>query len=81
MTRPLMLQEVLRLLKGGAVYVSGEKISTALGLTRAAVWKKIGILRREGFIIEALPSRGYRLIQSPDLSVEEVFAEVRGDFW
>lgn len=81
MKRPIMLQEVLRLLKGGEGYVSGEKISTGLGLTRAAVWKKIGILRREGFIIEAIPSRGYRLIQSPDLSVEEILAEVRGDFW
>lgn len=76
-----MLQEIIRLLKGGDGYVSGEKISAALGLTRAAVWKKIETLRQKGFVIEALPSRGYRLLRSPDLSVEEVLSGVKGEFW
>jgi BirA family transcriptional regulator, biotin operon repressor / biotin---[acetyl-CoA-carboxylase] ligase len=76
-----MLHEIVRLLKGGGGYVSGEKISAALGITRAAVWKKIETLRQKGFVIEALPSRGYRLLRSPDLSVEEVLSGVKSDFW
>lgn len=81
MNQPLMLPDILKLLKGAEGYISGEKISTELGLTRAAVWKKIETLRKKGFLIEAVPSQGYRLIQAPDLSVEEILSEVRGDFW
>jgi BirA family biotin operon repressor/biotin-[acetyl-CoA-carboxylase] ligase len=76
-----MLREIIRLLKGRRGYVSGEKISAELGLTRAAVWKKIETLRQKGFVIEALPSRGYRLVRSPDLSAEEILSGVKGDFW
>jgi BirA family biotin operon repressor/biotin-[acetyl-CoA-carboxylase] ligase len=72
---------ILRLLQKKDKYVSGEKISSELGITRAAVWKKINMLRLKGFIIEALPSKGYRLIRSPDLSVDEIDAQVRGEYW
>lgn len=47
-------------------YVSGEAVSARLGLTRSAVWKNIGALRRQGFVIEASTRRGYRLVDTPD---------------
>ena len=47
-------------------YISGEDISQRLGVTRAAVWKYIEDLRRSGYVIEALPRRGYRLVARPD---------------
>lgn len=60
--------EILRLLKEHSpAFVSGEAISRPLKLTRTAVWKKIRNLKTLGYIIEALPRVGYRLIQSPDL--------------
>ena len=41
--------EVLKLLKNsGGEYVSGEKISRELNITRTAVWKAINSLRSEG---------------------------------
>lgn len=43
-------------------YVSGESISARLGITRAAVWKKITALRESGWEIESAGKRGYRLI-------------------
>lgn len=46
-------------------WVSGERISKALGVTRAAVAKRIGILRGQGYVIEALPKRGYHLSAAP----------------
>lgn len=46
----------------GGDYVSGEKISQELGISRAAVWKRIAQLREEGWQIEAAGRRGYRLI-------------------
>jgi len=54
--------EIIRLLKGaGAGYTSGQLLSGALGISRAAVWKHVETLRRAGFSIEASPSKGYRL--------------------
>ncbi|MEW6109650.1 MAG: biotin--[acetyl-CoA-carboxylase] ligase [Nitrospirota bacterium] len=62
-------------------FVSGAKISSKFGITRAAVWKKIETLRKRGFSIAAVPSKGYKLIESPDLSEEEIMMYVKGDFW
>lgn len=54
-------------------YVSGEEISNQLQLTRAAVWKSISALRKDGYVIEAHSGRGYRLAEVPDvLSVGEI---------
>ena len=51
-------------------YVSGEELSEQLGISRAAVWKSIRSLRADGYIIEALAGRGYRLCASPDALTE-----------
>lgn len=47
-------------------FVSGEKLSSRIGITRAAVWKTVQALRREGFKIEARTRKGYRLLEEPD---------------
>jgi BirA family transcriptional regulator, biotin operon repressor / biotin---[acetyl-CoA-carboxylase] ligase len=54
------------LVDGGPDYVSGEALSGKLGLSRTAVWKVVNALRRQGYRIEAVPSRGYRLLEAPD---------------
>ncbi len=60
-------EEILRLFhKKTGAFVSGEEISQALGVSRTAVWKQIGLLRELGYAIEAVPSRGYRLLSTPD---------------
>lgn len=53
--------KVFELLYGAEGYISGEVISSRLGISRAAVWKHIKALQEEGCIIEAAPRRGYRL--------------------
>ncbi|RPJ09744.1 MAG: biotin--[acetyl-CoA-carboxylase] ligase [Deltaproteobacteria bacterium] len=60
-------QETLRLLKSHSGFLSGEEISRHLKLTRTAVWKRIGGLRKAGYVIEASTRSGYRLVESPDL--------------
>lgn len=54
------------LAEGGDDYTSGAALSDKLGLSRAAVWKHVEQLRRLGYRIDAIPSRGYRLIEVPD---------------
>lgn len=46
--------------------VSGQALSGELGVTRAAVWKKIDALREAGFDIESCGRQGYRLNGCPD---------------
>jgi BirA family transcriptional regulator, biotin operon repressor / biotin---[acetyl-CoA-carboxylase] ligase len=48
-------------------YISGEHLSRELGVSRSAVWKHMSALRKVGYCIEAVPSRGYRLVSSPDI--------------
>lgn len=48
-------------------FISGEKLSEALGVSRNAVWKSIRQLEAEGYEIESVRNRGYRLQQQTDL--------------
>ena len=43
-------------------------------VSRTAVWKHIKSLRDAGYRIEAVPSRGYRLLAAPDLLLPEEIA-------
>jgi BirA family biotin operon repressor/biotin-[acetyl-CoA-carboxylase] ligase len=52
--------------KQGTV-LSGEELGTTLHISRTAVWKHIRALKRLGYLIEAVPGQGYRLISSPDI--------------
>ena len=76
-----MPEKIINLLKNYNKYLSGAKISAELGITRAAVWKKIVSLRKKGFIIEAAPSKGYLLVKSPVLSAEYIKSAVKGGLW
>lgn len=58
---------ILRLFRAEDGYISGEHLSRELGVSRTAVWKHISALRNSGYRIEAVPSRGYRLVSSPDV--------------
>lgn len=54
----------------GENYVSGQELSRVLGVSRAAVWKAIDSLRRDGYAIDARSGLGYRLTASPDAVTE-----------
>ena len=63
----MVKEALLRALQGRQEPLSGEELSRALGVSRAAVWKAVTALRGEGYIIEALPTKGYRLVDAPDV--------------
>ena len=64
-------ETVLRLLQEShGTYISGEGISEKLGITRAAVWKAVKALQRDGYEIESRKSQGYRLLDAPDRLTE-----------
>jgi len=64
------LDKIVTLLKSHqSEFLSGEKLSKSLSLSRAAVWKNIKKLQSLGYKIESKPKSGYRLQQSTDLLV------------
>ena len=44
--------------------LSGQALAEMFGVTRAAVWKAVFALRKEGYRIEGAPKAGYRLLPS-----------------
>ncbi|NLY85708.1 MAG: biotin--[acetyl-CoA-carboxylase] ligase [Tissierellia bacterium] len=76
-----MKYKILEKLKQGEDFISGQEISKEFHITRAAIWKYINILREEGYNIESVPSKGYRLVALPDiLSYEEIKEYLNTDF-
>jgi BirA family biotin operon repressor/biotin-[acetyl-CoA-carboxylase] ligase len=76
-TKATDIVELLRREPGG---VSGATIGRELRLTRAAVWKHVSRLRRNGYEIVGTPSRGYRLVSVPDrLGVTEIRPHLTGE--
>lgn len=62
-----MKSQILALLRESDGYLSGQDLCRRFGVTRAAVWKAIGQLKKEGYEIEAVRNRGYRLAALPDV--------------
>lgn len=47
-------------------YVSGERLSRELGVSRTAVWKRIRKLEEEGYVFESSSRLGYKLVSAPE---------------
>ncbi|WP_141433311.1 biotin--[acetyl-CoA-carboxylase] ligase [Bacillus sp. 03113] len=47
-------------------YLSGQYLADLMGCSRTAVWKHIEELRKEGFELEAVRKKGYRIIGRPE---------------
>lgn len=58
---------VLAILAREKEYVSGEDISSRIGLSRAAVNAAVKALRSAGYEIDSVTNKGYRLLSAPDV--------------
>lgn len=52
---------ILKALKEADDYLSGEDLARTMNISRAAVWQAIKALRQDGYHIDAVTNRGYRL--------------------
>lgn len=60
-----MKSEILKVLRQSDTHVSGQELCERLGVSRTAVWKNIRQLQEEGYQIEAVRNKGYRMIEAP----------------
>ena len=58
--------EILTFLREAQEYVSGDLISTKLGISRTAIWKHMHHLDRLGYDVVKLKGKGYKLVKIPD---------------
>ena len=76
-----MKREILTLLRRQDGYVSGQEICKSLGVSRTAVWKCINSLKEEGYQMEAVQNKGYRLVSAPDVLTEaEIGSRLTGSW-
>lgn len=52
-------------------YISGTELAKSLQVSRNAVWKAIKALESEGYTIDAMKNKGYRLAQTNDIISEQ----------
>ena len=76
-----MKTEILKLLRGTDGYVSGQQISEMTGVSRTAVWKTIRRLQEEGYRVEAVRNRGYRIVDGPDVMTKEELESLMSTRW
>ena len=60
LTEDLTVEKLIALMAEGRFY-SGESLGCALGITRAAVWKKLQHMIQCGLPVESVRGKGYRL--------------------
>ncbi|NCC14788.1 MAG: biotin--[acetyl-CoA-carboxylase] ligase [Clostridia bacterium] len=69
------MYRILEILRQEQGFLSGEQIGIQLDISRAAVWKGIKKLREEGYEIEAVTNKGYRLILHDTMYNEKEIAQ------
>lgn len=62
-------KEILKRLTEAEDYVSGQELCRMLQVSRTAVWKIIQKLKEEGYPIEAVTNKGYRLLSMEETDI------------
>ncbi len=62
-------KEILRRLTETDGFVSGQELCEMLRVSRTAVWKNIQKLKEEGYPIEAVTNKGYRLLSMEETDI------------
>ncbi|MCQ6277894.1 biotin--[acetyl-CoA-carboxylase] ligase [Bacillus sp. EB600] len=54
-------------------YLSGQFLADLIGCSRTAVWKHMEELRKDGFQLEAVRRKGYRIVSTPEaITADEI---------
>lgn len=65
-----MKTKILELMRDSQDYISGQELCERFGVSRTAVWKAVNQLKEEGYDIEAVRNKGYRLKSAPEVLSE-----------
>ena len=64
---------ILSALQNSSDFISGEHLASSYNISRTAIWKAIRSLQNDGYKIEAVTNKGYKLVSEPDkLNSEQI---------
>lgn len=76
-----MKSEILKMLRETDGYISGQQICERFGVSRTAVWKTIRQLQEEGYVVEAVRNKGYRIVATPDIMTKDELESLLQTKW
>lgn len=80
----IMKTKILTILRYSNDYISGQALCEKLQVSRTAVWKVINQLKEEGYNIESVNNKGYKITGYPDVlsecELDSVFAADKDQF-
>lgn len=76
-----MKTKILSLLRNTTEYISGQELCEKLGVSRTAIWKVINQLKEEGYVIEAIQNKGYKIQEYPDILTKSEIASRLNTEW
>ncbi|MFI3200788.1 MAG: biotin--[acetyl-CoA-carboxylase] ligase [Eubacteriales bacterium] len=65
-----MKTKILKLLRERETHISGQELCEIFQVSRTAIWKVMNQLKEDGYEIEAIQNKGYRLKREPDILTE-----------
>ncbi len=71
-------EQVLKMLAQSPQGLSGQQLAMRLGVSRSAVWKAVNALKSQGYTIEGVTNRGYRLLKEADTLDPELISALSG---
>lgn len=73
-----MKQQIIQLLHERQDFVSSQELCQEFNVSRTAVWKVINQLKEDGYEIESVTRKGYRLVEAPDaMTADEIKAALK----
>lgn len=77
----MLKTDILTRLRESDTFVSGQELCEEFGVSRTAVWKAVNALKSQGFLIESVTNRGYRLMETEDVLSESSIKSVLNTKW
>lgn len=71
-----MQYKILEILSNSKDYISGQEISKKLNVSRQAVWKAVNSLKNQGFVIDSVTNKGYKIIDYPKTLNKQVLDNI-----
>lgn len=69
-----MKTKILTLLRNADDYISGQELCEKLGVSRTAIWKVMNQLKEEGYQVDSIQNKGYKIQAVPDILTKSEIA-------
>lgn len=76
-----MKTKILALLRNAEDYISGQELCEKLGVSRTAIWKVMNQLKEDGYVVDSVQNKGYKIQSVPDVVTKSEIASRLNTRW